>query len=91
MQCSQQQDAHEFMIISGAAEQGEQGEQLLPQIHQRGSSAPPTSHRHYFVHTEQPNSIIYACCEELTVSANLLQSESVQSRQQSFLLYEQPF
>ena len=67
------------------------GEQLLPQILQWGSSAPPTSHRHYFVYTEQPKSIICACCEELTINANLLQSEPVQSRQQSFWLHEQPF
>ena len=72
----------------GAAEQGEQ---LLPQIYQWGSSTPPISHRHYFVYTEQPKSIIYACCEEMTVNTNLLQSESAQSRQQSFLQYEQPF
>ena len=74
--------------VTGAAEQGEQ---LLPQIYQWGSSAPPTSHKHYFVYTEQPKSILYACCEELRVNANLLQSESAQSRQQSFLLHEQPF
>ena len=79
-------------VHTGAAEQGEQGEQLLPQIYQWGSSTPPTFHRHYFVYTEQPKCIIYACCEELTVNAklNLLQSESAQSRQQSFWLHEQP-
>ena len=76
---------------SGAAEQGEQ---LLPQVYQWGSNASPTAHRHYFhdfVYTEQPKSIIYACCEELTVNANLLQSESARSRQRSFLLHKQPF
>ena len=79
---------------TGVAEQGEQGEQLLPQLYQWGSSTPPTSHRHYFIYTEQPKSIIYTCCVELTVNANLLQSEFAQSSQQSslhVLLHEQPF
>ena len=40
---------------------------------------------------EQPKSVIYACCKELTVNANLLQSEFAQSRQQSLLQHEKPF
>ena len=84
-----------FKSLPGAAEQGAQGEQLLLQIHRWGSSIPPTAHRHNFVYmyTEQAKNIIYACCEELTVNANLLHSESAQtqSRQQSFLQHEQPF
>ena len=61
--------------FAGAAEQGEQGEQLLPQRYQWGSNAPPGSNRHYFVYTEQPKSSRHACCDELTVNAQLLKSD----------------
>ena len=33
---------------------GGAGEHLLSQIYQWGSTAPPASHRHYFICTEQP-------------------------------------
>ena len=55
---------------------------MLPQIYQWGSSAPSTAHKHYFEYTEQPKSrALYILAEELTVNANVLQSESAQSRQ----------